>query len=712
MNWLLEKKRFIVFLGILFFFSLVRYKGFDRDAALYLLQVMNFLQPDRFVNDVPFMFGNQDAFSLFSPAIALFLRLFGVNVGGMMATFILQFALGGAVIVLVYKWMKFFGPKTWTLPVAIIMFVLLADKEYGPAGFYLPFFEPFLVARLPSEIFVIVGLTFLFNQNKFISLVFFLLASAMHPLMGCWTLPLWLIFHFPKFRLPILLIALILPLSGYIHVGCLDFYSGDWNPIFFKPGWDDFLLYVGLLAFWLAMYQYFKGSLLSKFVISLIFVAAIGFYLQFAGSYLGHILLFQAQPFRVQWLCMIPVVPVFAIYVRNRLERNQEFKLQDAATFVLAICAIAGCQWFFVLVVCLFLLYSPIGVSYAIDVPKFWGRILFVCGFLFLFSKSVLSNYVQLAIEQGLGSVDFALTWMFVPGNFESVEKILLAMMSLFCVLKKKYGYALAFAFCFCNGSLRVLPLIGIILCLIPKLNEDLKLGLLSFALVCSFFELLDSLVRFNSSEISPLEGTPLACVMMFVLLFVCCFWIMKLRGVFNTRRMLVPLLTLVLSFGVWDAYKWDARNEMFSVNENQMDSFLERPIFSQVRDRGKMLFVVDFELPTQSRINFLTGAYADESINIGEIFYKEQFKESNRRRSALLTGAPQEVNLSKFSEKIMKVYQNPDTLLSRVRYLCSTNEITHLATDYAEMPLPRQDSLYLNEKQKFVWLYGCPKNL
>lgn len=710
MNWLLEKKWIVYFPGILVFFSVVRYKGFDRDAALYLLQIMNSLQPERFLNDVPFMFGNQDSFSFFSPVVCQFFKILGVNVGGMAATFILQFSLGSAIILLTYQLMKLFGSKTWTLPITIIMFALLADKEYGPLGFYLPIFEPFLVARLPSEIFVVGGLAFLFNQNRFFSLVFFLLASAMHPLMGGWALPLWLIFHFPKLRIPVLFISLILPLSGYIHEGRLDFFSGDWNPVSFKPDWDDFLLYAGLLTFWLAMYRLLKKPRLSRFAISLFCISLVGFYLQFAGSYMGHILLYQVQPFRVQWLCTIPIIPVFAIYVHDRLKCNQEYNLQDAAAFVLAICAVAGCQYFILLVVCLFLLYGPIGISYKINVPEFWDRLLFSCSFFFLFLNSALSNFVQLAIEQGIGSAGFALAWMSVPENLEIVEKILLAVLSLICVSKKKYGLALLFAICFCNGNLSVLPLIGVFLYLFPKLNENVKNGLLSFASPCSFFELLDSLVQFNSSEISSLEGSPLVCAAMFVSLFVCSFWIMMVKESFNTRKIITPLLVLMISFGTWDVYKWDARNETFSVNEKQMDSFFESPIFSQVQDRGKMFFVVDFETPTQSRINFLTGAYADESINIGEIFFKEQFKESNRRRSALLTGTSKEVNLSKFSEEIMNVYKNPDTLFSRVDYLCAVGEITHFITDYADVPLSKEDSVFLDVKQKYVWLYGCSK--
>ena len=50
----LQKKWFLYIAGVAFFLALVRYKGFDDDAALYLLQVVDHLHPERFLNDVPF----------------------------------------------------------------------------------------------------------------------------------------------------------------------------------------------------------------------------------------------------------------------------------------------------------------------------------------------------------------------------------------------------------------------------------------------------------------------------------------------------------------------------------------------------------------------------------------------------------------------------------------------------------------------------------
>jgi len=710
MNSLYERKWFIFLTGIALFFAFVRYKGYDLDAALYLLQVMNYLQPERFVNDVPFMFGNQDSFSLFSPIIAAVFKVLGVNVGGIVATLFLQVALGFAVITLVYKWCKSIYAGAWALPVILLMFALLANKEYGPASFYLPVFETVLVARLFSEVLIIMGLAFLFSKSRYISLAFFVFASLMHPLMGGWALLLWLFIHFPKFRLPVIILAIFSPLSGFLHIGRLDFYSSDWNPIFFRPDWDDVLLYSGLLLFWLAMFRHFKEGKFAGLSINLFWVSLAGFYLQFAGSYFGHVFLFQIQPFRVQWLNTILVIPVFAVFVRDCLENCEILNLRNYAGIALGLCAIAGCQWTLLLAGSMLAIYTPIGRYDKIELSSRWIKMFFAAGLVFLLVNSTFCNFIQLSIEQGVGNTNLAVSWINIPAYLSVVERILLFLFALICISQKKYGLALIFAVAFCCNGLKILPLVGLMLFLIPNLNLSMKKFLLACSVAVSFFEILNSMHKPNSLEQLPLENAPVACVALFVVLTVASFWLMFIRKDSHGRKALVPLIVLLVSLSAWDVYRWDSRNENVALNEKQMDNFFEKPIFPQVKDRGKILFAVDYESPIPSRMNFMTGAYADESIYVGEVFYKEQFMESNRRRNALLRGSSQMGDLSRYSEKIMPVYHNPDSLLARVDYLCGGGEITHFATDYSNMSLPKEDSVFLNVKQKYVWLYGCSR--
>lgn len=707
--------------GLAIFFSLVHYKGFDKDAAIYLLQVINYLQPERFVNDVPFMFGNQDSFSIFSPIIAFVLKTLGVNNGGIVATFFTLLALGSSLIALVCKWTRLFNAESWRVPIVFALFLLLADKKYGSGSFYLPLFEPYLVARVLSEVLMVGGLVFFFDKNRYTTFVFFVIASLMHPLMGGWALLLWCLYHFPKARIPVLVLAFLAPLTGFLHIGRLDFYPDDWRPLYISPIWEEFVIYFGNLAFWLAMYRHFKGRLLSKFSISLFWVSLIGFYLQFTGSFLEHLLLYQAQPFRVQLLCLIPVIPVFVLFVQNLLKEECDLVLRDYAGLVLGLCSIAGFQWLersvvagglwlFLLVACLFLIYAPVGKNGKIKLSRIWMKILFSFSLIFLFASSAVNNYFKLAIEQGFGNAGLVVSWLNLPNYLSVVEMLLLLSLSLACMIQKKYWFSLLFAISFCDGNLKILPIVGLILCLAPNIGLVTRNILLSFAFSFSFFEIWNSLYRFNSTEKLPLEGSPLATVGLYLILVLVFCWLLSLRSCWKTKKAFVPLLVLFASLVVWDVYKWDSRSETIIANERQMNQFFENMIFPQVHDRGKLLFSVDFEVPKQSRVNFMTGAYADESIYVGEVFYKEQYMESNRRRKALLMGGSQKGSLANFGAQMMHVYSNPDTLLSRVHYLCAENEITHFATDYANMPLPKEDSVFLDVKQKYVWLYGCPK--
>ena len=496
-----------------------------------------------------------------------------------------------------------------------------------------------------------------------------------------------------------------------MHIGRLDFYPDDWRPLYIRPDLDDSFTYMGLLFFWWAMYRYFKGRVLSRFSISLFLVSLVAVYLEYAGIYMEHLLFYQAQPFRMLWLCTIPMIPVFALFIHDCLKNRREVLLCDFACFVLGLCVIARLQWPVLYVLCLILIYSPIGKKNLIDIPFNCSRILFAIGFVFLIANTMFCNFIQLALEQGIGNTGLAVEWLHIPAYLSVVEKILLLLFVLTCTSQKKYGFALIFAIALGNGNMKILPIVGVLLYLVPNISSVIKKGLLSFGITFSFFEVLNSMFLPNSTEELPLENAGIASVFLFGILFIVSYWIITLKKEDLTRSIVVPLLILVVSLSVWDVYRWDSRNEIVVLNEKQMDAFFETPVFPQVRDRGKLLFSVDFESPNPSRMNFMTGVYADVSIGVGEIFYKEQYRESRRRRSALLTGSNQKDDLIKAGERFNNIYANPDTLLARVHYLCSAGEITHFATDYANMPLPKQDSVYLDVKQKNVWLYGCPGN-
>lgn len=87
---LLRNRWILFFLGIGFFFAVNHYSGIQVDGRLYLLQAIHYMHLDQFVNDVPFLFGNQGSFSIFSPIYGIFIRLFSVDQSSKIACFLMQ----------------------------------------------------------------------------------------------------------------------------------------------------------------------------------------------------------------------------------------------------------------------------------------------------------------------------------------------------------------------------------------------------------------------------------------------------------------------------------------------------------------------------------------------------------------------------------------------------------------------------------------------
>lgn len=663
MNELLKKKWFVYLAGFAFFFAVIRYWGFYEDAGRYLLQVIHYLHPERFIDDVPFMYGNQDSFTLFSPIISLFYKLFGVNKGAIIATLALQSLWCGAAIWLMASWTKTAQCPKYGLPAFIICVATLMNKMYG-SGNYFPILDYILVARFLAFGLSLLGFATFFSKHKWLPLVFFSSGSLIHPLIGGWGIPLWLFSRFPKTRLPILIASILFPLTGFLHIGLLDFYSQDWSNVVkgFTPNNSDLLIFALILLFWILMHKLTRNEQFSKFSLNMFWVCFAGLFFQCAASYSGHMLLFQAQPYRVQLFCFVPMFPIFAILVHEQIT-------------------------------------SGIRLPTWLKVSDGIIKACFVAALLFLLAEASLGNYIQISLANNPGNARLAYALASLPAQLFVIHKIVLTLLAVLCLIKRRIWFATIFLFSFFNDYATTLPLIGIIIFLAPAMSSQLKNGLITFAGVYTFAELLMSLPN------NPIQGSTIAAPILFIALFItifaACLWKRQ-------KKALVPIIIGLVALFSWDFANWDSRNLSQIESENQMDAFLDKPAFPQIKNRGRMLYVVDGEQPLESRFVFLNGTYADVTINVGEIFYKGQHFESTKRKSALLYGDTTPANLFGFGEGIVDVYNNPDTLTTKVDYLCKVGEISHLVTHYGTMPFIKADSLYLDFKKKFVYLYEC----
>lgn len=666
MSSILKNKFFIYLAGLAFFFVAFRYYGYFEDAGRYLLQVVHMLHPERFVDDVPFMFGNQDEFTIFSPLIALFFKAFGVNIGGMVALLGIELLWGVAAITLFIQWFKFFNRPAWALPAFFACIVTLTDKIYG-SGAYFPILDHILVARFFAEVLILFGLAFFWTRNKYISLIFFFVASLFHPLMGGWGIPLWLFYHYSKVRWLLAAFVVLFPLTRFLHIGRLDCFSDGWlgNAMPFTPTGGDALLYSSILIFWWIVWKLAKTISVSRFGFAMFGICLVGVFWQYAGVALRHQLLIQAQPYRVLWWSFIPMFPVSIVCLREWFEGESVITT---------------------------------------GINKFCkkNRIVFAFGLLFLISSAILSNIVQMGLEQNVGNIDLALVLQNVPAKLLLAHKMLFCLFVLICLAERKFWLASVFGLSLFNDCLTLFPIFGIVFYLIPDMNSVMKKVLVAFLASFSLIEFLSSL------QTSPLLDSPLETSVLFVIVFVLGLWMLLLRPSTSVLSLVFPFVLLVSVFVFYDIRHWDVRDERQVLDERQMDVFFAETIFPQIKDRGRILFVESGESPLQSRFKFLTGTYADETINIGEVFFRGQYFEAMHRKNALLLGDTVLGNWGDYSERIAKVYANPDTLLNRVNHLCGFHEITHFATDYANMPLPKVDSVFLDVKQKYVWLYEC----
>ncbi|MFA6931237.1 MAG: hypothetical protein WCT05_13005, partial [Lentisphaeria bacterium] len=321
----------LFFLGIAFFFALNHYIGIVSDGLLYLLQAVHWLDPERFSDDAAFMFGNQDSFCLFSPVYAAFIKCFGVDSGSELACFLSQGLWIVGFLLVVRRFFAKFHASLLTLFFALAFIALNAHgsacAKYFTGQTFFWLVEPCFVSRLLAEALGLLGLSFLFDRNKYKALGFILLGTLMHPLMAGWCFALWLFFHFPKTILPIAIIALLAPLNAFLHIGKFDFYPASWptRPLEYSASYFDVCRFVTYFAVLLSALRISHNRHLLKLSKSLLILLAICSYLYFVGAGTENIFLYQIQFYRVEWLYKIfaPMILVACFWERFLFSKRQ-----------------------------------------------------------------------------------------------------------------------------------------------------------------------------------------------------------------------------------------------------------------------------------------------------------------------------------------------------------------------------------------------------
>lgn len=727
---MLKNKWLPFVLGIPLFFCMHHYQGIVVDAVLYLLQVIHSVSPDRFVNDPPFMFGNQDSFGFFTPLYKLFLDYFTIASGTKLACFLFQLLWIVSLISLVKGIGKSLKNRLWVLPITILFIGISADKMPHFEMLFVSFVQNYNCSRLLSIALGLGGLASLFSQKKWWSLILFAIGSVVHPLSAGWGLPIWFLVFFPKTKYLIMFFSAILPFTFLAHTGSLDILPDDWlkRPLLYRPDiWDMFriLIYVFFLWYFVPRKTSAAAAKTSKAIALILLIA---FYWNMWGCLGKHILLYQLQTWRAEWLAWAVVTPFYfnILVMEIRKERNFFSFLKSRSCFVL--CALAltlfppiNNPFFFVLA---FVAESETSKRYFVNVihklgvtwvekENIYVFILGVVLALWSVVSIVYADAVSLVLENTLPP-------FLLGGDFQVAESLVRSNM-MACMLMAIF-FAVYSAclkrylpiFCFCSylifPFLSLAPLLGLLL-----LFFDLKLGKIKFVafcflLLCVVDGSLASQFRCQSFfDVFSNSFKPVMALWLYVLFVLFLFNITE-------KRMLQKLLgvVLVVSISSYAFCFWDGRSIEKRQTEETIELFKNKTIFESVQNRGKIFFYVTGSLVDMPRLQFLTGAYLSYNTHIGEIFYREQFFEARRRDNNLFYKQQRNKahEKSEYRSFVMGSLSIRDTLIDRMTFLCSSEEITHLVSDFDDLPYAKQDSMRISVLDKEIYLYECPLNL
>lgn len=704
------KKPWIIFLvAIPYFFCMNRYLGILIDGPLYVLQVMHRWFPERFVGDPPFMFGNQDSFTIFSPVYGLFLKHLPIDVAAMVVTFGIQLLFAVALIMLVRTFTKLNGFEHWTLPLSLIFFTLYCCVSGKAIIFFSMLVESYPVPRTLAVAFAILGLSFLFHTNKWITPIIALVGTAFHPLMAGWVLPLWLFYHFPKTRIPVIVVSALFPLAGYIDVIPFAPYPDGWyyKQLTYRPCMEYALRFSVYIAFFILYVKKLSvNEQVRKFCYSVLIVSSIAFYWYLWTGINRFILLYQFQTWRAEWLCIVATYVLFSAIVYNTWTRYKETRsltTWDIVPIPLGMTLFTDAHTPEGLVLAGILLFLPckkIDLKIATILALYYPILnLFASGVLCLFylGASFLSTINFSIMQNAYYNYTFATIAVSVAYGVYSLRK-------------REWLRVILFALYLCFPQFLVLPIYAI---LWPYLKKWQKTVLPVVILLDGIWGLDYRIKTIPIESLNSLQ-------MLGFILFICCSALVfilckKQKETLARCIVLAPLLFLI----PYAAINWDSRDEQQKIEEASLDQFKQQTAFPQIADRGKIFFYVNGYLREYSRMLFLTGNYADTRTTVGEVFSEGHHKESVKRLRALIYKNAPEKYFSNMTERsiIVKSFFSdsltvPSILVDRVDFLCSSEEITHLVSDFDDLPYVKQDSMRISVLDKEIYLYECPLNL
>ena len=655
--------KFLIPLAVLFALCVNHFDGFEQDSILYTLQAINHICPGRFIDDPAFMFGNQDAFSIFSIIYSSFIKIFPIDIAALVLTLLIHTALAVSFAWFTYKWTQKFHCQQLALPIVLFFFSMYAYGEFrNDMWGTIKTIEAYPVARTLAVCFGFWGLAHLFDRNKWISPAIFLAGSLIHPITVGWGLPLWLFFHFPKTRLPVVLASLLFPATIFIGKTPWAAYPSNWVHL----GWDMEgiiplmrELILNLLFLILASIKFLHRKTLKKFALAETLVVGIAIYWFVTSIFTHHIFLFQVQTFRILWLCQASVI-FFQVLVGQHLYVTKIHKGKAFNIWEKIFLAITLAYWIdspFVVVGAILA-----AILHATQNKPFYRKIK-VCLFCVWVAITIYAAYWIVFLHMQRMPELYLSYQTFIQEMFATAAAFTLAILFV-C---PKYRIVVIVAMLFCTAEI----LWGNTL--FPRQNFSLPF-ILAVAVIATFNVPINGEISFSKKK----------CGLIALILATCAL------------------------------LNYDHRDAEQKEKEHTLNQFVKAPPFPNIEKRGRILYSVKDFAGKLPRIHFLSGAYYDEQYEVGDMFFKGHQDEAQAREKKVFLGSQTSDNEWKKIAWQLRKYRaseylfHRDSLIVRTRYLCQNGEITDLITDFADLPFIKKDSLTLWYKGERIYLHSC----
>ena len=701
------KKPWVIFaIALPYFFCMNNYMGIRIDGVLYTLQVIHRWFPERFVGDPPFMFGNQDSFTIFSPVYGFLMSHLSVDVAAMVIMLVIQLVFAVSMILFIRAFARKFNFEHWTLPLAIAFFTIYISGSDRTFIFFSRLVEPYPVPRSLAVAFGIMGLATIFSKNRWITPVLALVGSAFHPLMAGWVLPVWMFYHFPKTRIPIVVMSALFPLAGYIGVEPFAGYPDDWyyKPLTYGPNAGfvfRFLMYIAFFIIFIKWYA--KGTFERQFCFSVLLLTAIAAYWYLWTGINNFILLYQFQVWRMEWLCIVASFVLFAYIfydVVSGYRETRRFTTRDLAVILTGLTLFSD-------------VHAPEGLVAAIilllkkneDVTK---KHLLLLGFMYAVLNLLMAAYCYM-LALG-GSIPYIVNFPLANSLYNRYITIT-ALVCLICGLltlrEKDFFRAVLFLLYPFSPQLLLLPIVALAFPLLKRWQVVAAIALIVVDGAWGFP------MRTTNITLSFLEKSQFLWTVLFVSVFAVAWFAKAKCGLVTKILLFLPVLFAV----PYAITHWDNRQEKQKIEESNLDQFKSQMAFPQVKERGKMFYYVNGYMNGDSRLQFLGGNYVDTKTTVGEVFNKGHHQLAVDRLNRLIYKNDNKPTFKGVYERARIMYDFfedslsvSSILIDRTRYLCSLDEISHLVSDFENLPFVKQDSLRMNVLDKNVYLYECPQ--